>query len=41
MKALLFAVTLVAIIIGLALPTPHADKPEGKSQIELVELGEG
>ncbi|MDP3661024.1 hypothetical protein [Phenylobacterium sp.] len=41
MKVLLFAVTLVAIIIGLALPTPRPDKPQGKSQIELVELGGG
>jgi len=37
-KSLLFVATLIAILIGLSLPTSVGRKPQAKSQIELVEL---
>ena len=42
LKALLAAIALAAIAIGLALPVPHKSRPaQPKSQFATFELGRG
>ena len=38
LKAIVAAAAAAAIAVGFALPAPHADRAEPRSQIALIEL---